>query len=1643
MDQTDRTHVVWLTATLLSFPLLTLCDPLCILSAPQILRVGTRERVFVQVQDYQGQELSGHVTVFNFPSKDTELSSSRVTLKSTQFQSLVDIQIHYDEAIFNSDSKEKQFVYLKANFPTINAVMEKLVMVSFQSGYIFLQTDKTIYTPDSTVQYRVFALDAEALPVRHPVLVEIVTPDGITISSSLYQPGTKKIEEHKLGSPVSTGTWKIAASFKNNPRKNFTTEFEVKEYVLPTFEVHLEPVASFFYIDDKEFSVSIRAKYLFGKDVEGSAFVVFGVFNENKKINIRSSLTRVKIHGGKGTAKLTQEQMLQTFPKISDLKGKMLYISVSILTDTGSEMVEAERRGIYIVESPYEIHFTKTPQFFKPGLPFHLMVYVTNPDRTPAEDIEISATPGNLKTKTGPNGVAQFTINTPQASTSLSFTVKTEVERLTNERQAKKTMTAKAYISVSEHYLHLDIPSGELKLGSSFHIKLHFGSRGGNEVVTLLILSKGQIVHAQSEARNGSTVFAVPIDITKEMLPSFRVVAFYRVGSSEIVSDSVWVDLKDSCMGTLEVTKETTDSYEPTDEMKIKITGNPKAHVSLVAVDKGIYVLNKKNRLTQSKIWDTIEEHDVACTAGSGKDSMGVFYDAGLLFISNSAGSTTDRRDFSCGPVQTRRRRDVTVSQLRRTLVEAYNETLKQCCVDGMVENLLGYTCERRAEYVEDGPECREAFLHCCSKLANLKAEVVQEELHLARNEVFELDPDGFEEETSRSVFPESWMMDDIQLPACTDNKKCVLSETFSRHLPESITTWVITAISMSDDYGICVADPYEVYVTKKFFIDLKLPYSAVVNEQIEIKAILHNLSENQFKKIDVYLKETASICSMASRKQKHRITVSMDRKSSRSVSFVIIPLVVGDFDIEVKAFTSSGISDGVLKKLKVVTQGVLTTTGETTLILDPTNHGGVQRSEIKRPFLDNQMPDTKAHTYIAVTGRPLTQLINDAISGKGLEKLIKMPSGCGEQNLLRMALPVIATYYLDKTNKWNDVGEDQRSKALGYISQGFETELTYRIPNNSFSIWRGSPGSTWLTAYVVRVFSMASDLVTIDKSIICDAMKWLILNTQMPSGMFREVYSVSSSAMGGKDSGLTMTSFVLIAMQEGDRICGRSVTSLQGSMDKAVRYIEQNIGSTSNPYPVAIASYALANTGKLNHDRLLQFASPDATHWPISDSHLFTLEATGYALLALLKDGDFTTASPIVNWLKTNQIFGGGDVSTQATVVVFEALAKYTAEKPKAPPIERDMNVIVTSTAKSTSFKGLFSKTTRGLQRSDKFPAGGDLTVTASGHGEGSIRVVTLYYTRPDKNATKCKNFELDVNITRNRETSYDQALRSYTLSIETKFLNKEREAAMTILDVGMLTGFVPDMADLENLMRKDKYIDGFEMDKQLSERGSLIIYLKQVSNKRKEKIAFKVHQMLNTNHPQPAGVTIYEYYATENRCVMFYDTSRERASGLLYTICPKEVCTCAEENCPTLKADAPKTDIRNRAACSSNDYVYKAAMKDVRTSDNTDIYTFTIVKMLKEGTDRNVVGKTREFSVHHRCSTKLGLKVKDSYLIMGPEPEKVGTSFRYMFTAETWIEYWPTSSEGQEKKDNNNLRYNGLKELEHIFQEEGGCMT
>jgi len=51
-----------------------------------------------------------------------------------------------------------------------------------------------------------------------------------------------------------------------------------------------------------------------------------------------------------------------------------------------------------------------------------------------------------------------------------------------------------------------------------------------------------------------------------------------------------------------------------------------------------------------------------------------------------------------------------------------------------------------------------------------------------------------------------------------------------------------------------------------------------------------------------------------------------------------------------------------------------------------------------------------------------------------GLDKLIKMPYGCGEQNMLNFAPTIFVTEYLTQTNQ---LTSDLESKSVGFMEKG------------------------------------------------------------------------------------------------------------------------------------------------------------------------------------------------------------------------------------------------------------------------------------------------------------------------------------------------------------------------------------------------------------------------------------------------------------------------------------------------------------------------------------------------------------------------------------------------------------------------------
>ncbi|XP_077371756.1 complement C3-like [Festucalex cinctus] len=1594
--------------------------PLKLMSFPNLLRVGTAENIFVECQDCAGGDMKVDINVLSFPTKIKKhgLGASVTLTSANNFQGFGQITIPATD--FNTDPTMKHYVYLQAQFP--DKMLEKVVLLSFQSGYIFIQTDKNLYTPDSTVYYRIFGLTPGLIPIARDdpnqddytaaIIIEMMTPEDIILplervflTSRIYDGNLR------LSKTASLGLWKIVAKFQSHPQQSYYAEFEVKEYVLSSFEVKLTPLVSFFYKESQEFTVDITAAYLFGSEVDGTAFVVFGYLKDGKTRSFPESLQRVPIKSGRGMATLKRAQMTQVFPNIDELVGGDIFASASVMTLSGSEMVEAELRGIRIVTSPYTIQLEKTPKYFKPGMIFDVMLKVVNPDETPAQYVPVVVNPGGVEVMTSHNGLAKVSVNTLPADKRLNITARTNDPKITREKQAVAEMEALPYNTESNNYIHIGVDTVDLYLGDSLRIGLFLNKPVTRYAdITYLVISRGQLVKYGRHRTSGQVMISLIIPITKDMLPSFRIVAYYHPDNSRVVSDSVWVDVKDHCMGTLKLEPtRPAFAYEPHKMFPLKVTADPEATVGLVAVDKGLLVLNNK-RLTQKKVWETVAKHDPGCTPGGGKDAMGVFYDAGLVFETSAGQGTPYRLELTC-PSASRRKRASTLLQIDTTLADTYQGQEKEYCLDGMAETRRSYSCETRIEYNMNGTECVERTR---MKRNTLRIPQSEENDHLYFDNM---------EIVSRTNFPESWLWIDTTLPVCPPHIPNCDTTSHLSHVPmrDSITTWQFMGISLSKTHGVCISEPLEVRVRKDFFIDLELPYSAVRGEQIEIKAILHNYTPDEIT-VRVVLFETPHVCSSAFKRTKFNQEVEVGPQTMLAVPYIIIPMDEGTLDIEVKAAVrDSYLSDGIMKQLKVVPDGVLTKSSQI-IDINPAKMGINGKQEV---IINSQIPKkdvvpgTQSFIQIFVTGqKQFSGVVEDAIAGTSVVSLIRQPLGTGEENISHMTLTVIATIYLDKTNQWEMVGFQKRNEALQHIKTGYRNLFAFRNKDGSFSNWANRHSSSSLTAYVAKVFTMSNQLVAAPRDVICDAVRFII-TAQRSNGMFREIgrmfYTEMMGGVQGGDSDALMTAFHVIPMQESRALCAATVNQLEDSETKALAYLESRLPGLTNPYAVAMTSYALANKNKLNKELLYNFSSPELTHWSVPQGQIYTLEATAYALLALVKTGAFEDARPVVAWFKNQGFMGGPYALTQATILVYQALSEYWANA-KEP--DYDLNVDIEEPSRSTPHKFYFNRQNPHTKTFFINSINQDVRLSAEGSGEATFTMVSWYYALRSGNKSDCQNFNLSVQLI--PEENGDEKI--YKLKIGVMYLSQERDASMSILDIGLLTGFRADQRDLELLARGHAPISNYEMNTVLSEKGSLIIYLDKVSHKHPEEISFRIIQTMKVGILQPAAVSVYENH-DQTRCVKFYHPKRR--AGQLLKRCINNGCTCAEGNCCFQKTGHISNDLRMAKACeitqaSKIDFVYRIQLEEFKADPSVLIYTARVNQVIKEGNkDMGAQGKLRTFVSSPHCRDALQLDIGKSYLIMGTlkniNRDDQTQTFQYDLGEETWIEYWPTFEECQ----------------------------
>ncbi|NWZ52422.1 CO4 protein, partial [Haliaeetus albicilla] len=1643
-----------------------------LITAPNVVHLGTHETVTVQVH---GAQHPVQVTAYFKDEAKNQLLSERIIFNLNQnnnYQEMKKVMVSFSFCPLQVNPETlQQDLFKKSNRPYVLLVTESRdlyketvqstrILLSSKKGYIFIQTDKPIYTPSSKVKYRIFILDNAMRPTDDTVTVAVLNSKGMVVKKSDRKIKTVFSENFEIPDIAEPGTWKIKAWFRQYEMSNVSAEFEVKNYELPSFEVKLIPLQPYYHIWDENFVFDIEAKHSYGKGIQGAAYVRFGIIDENeKKVFLPGLEQQLSIQNGKGRVTLNTPLLEEKLRKsISTLEGFHLYVAVTTVETASGEMREEELSNVKFVKSPYAVDLSNTKKYFVPGAPFTVVASVTLIDGSPAASLPVTATvnlPGKTPVKktafSNKDGLIPFTFDIPGDAQMLQIMAEEGKEKL---ESPETSIRAERYQSASPNYLSISIPHTVVAPQDTLRITLndiHQSGGGKIDYFYYMVVAKGQ---AELLGRVPSSNKIINLKITEKMVPAFRFLAYYFIenkGHQEIVADSVWVDVMDVCEGKIKVRTE-QEIYEPTDNINLLIETDHAGTVALAAVDKAVFILNKKNKLTAKKVFNAMNSYDLGCSAGGGANSVQVFTDVGLAFLSDTIKSKA-REGYKCFQVTRRQKRSLDFQKKMSGIGIKYQNTdLQKCCEDGMKLNPMRFSCAKRVTKVAGSPKCRNAFQDCCEKATTLRKESKRRiRVGLARNYD---DHEELFDETSvnlRSYFPESWWwnFEEVKNPG---------NHSVENFAPDSITTWEVQAISISPQKGFCIADPHTFEVFKDFFVSLRLPYSVRRHEQLEIKAVVYNYLPNDLQVVTVTMDAVKGLCTAEATEKAVQLTLVVKGNSATPAYFSVVPLTVGEIPIIITAFdTISGHSDSIRKNLNVVAEGVLQREEKTICI----NSGLKSHTlDLNRP--SDMVPGSDSHVFVSLKGSIMDEPVENCLSLTGVEKLIQVPTGCAEQTMVKMAPAVYAIEYLDASEQWVNFNPERKEEAINMIEKGYTRLLEFQKVDGSYGAFKTTPSSVWLTAFIVKVLIRCREYISVQDSHIRNSISYLI-NQQQADDSFHDHHPVLDRKMqggiGSAEEDLALTAFVTIALQQTLQVYKSPdvVQAIRG----AVAYMKNQLSRNSNCYSTVITAYALTLVQSDSEET--QFAKEKLRSCSVFDAakqqrywgngnDAVSVETTAYALLQTLLLKDMEYARPIATWLTERRNYGGGYCSTQDTVVALEALSAYSIQTLNTA--STNLTVKLGTPGRQEDYSITLTDTDEAIQKELEFELGRKLKVSVHGRGNGTMSILKVYWSSELKNNT-CNDLILTVEMEgsiKYAEAAYSDENEDYEDTFATEnsafeplseiewfdiHSRRKRDVIspskseslqykvcvrstgsnapkMSLVDLSLLSGLEPDTKDLEQLvMSSDQYIQHYEY-----KEGKVLLYFGELtSGPEPDCISFGAKQINPMGLVQPANAILYDFYNPDRKCSVFYTAPKH--SAMLSKVCHANVCQCAEGPCPRQRSTFSKAitqTTRFSFVCYHpiTDYAYEVELLNSTQKNVFDYYEAKIHRILKATADESIqVGAHRQFLTRSTC--KLNMVAGKRYLLMGKDGQTVdcNNKMQYFLDAQAWVEKIPDDSE------------------------------
>ncbi|GFS90047.1 alpha-2-macroglobulin, partial [Nephila pilipes] len=937
-----------------------------------------------------------------------------------------------------------------------------------------------------------------------------------------------------LADEPTLGSWSISV---DDGKHMESTTFDVQEYKLPKFDVSIT-FPPYVLINAKSIPVKICAKTCKSNELKCDiSFLINGCYNYT--INVSS------------------------IDPTHNYYYRRIMVAANVIED-GTGVERSKTQYLNREYSPLHLNF-ETDQnqrhYFKPGLPYNGKLKVTNPDGTPAEGepIQICATVNRKRIidlwsaqktvqycknyTSDANGYIKYALQ-PQNVDSISISLEAKSLKYARDpnnhspgtlNQPMTSLYLNPFYSPSGSFIQIETVDKPIPCGTQKNIRLLYTYKENTHFkLNYQIISKGKVVSIgfqevtsnteddvsrkfedDNELINASETLIVPkpdstslssssessysegecpeardyrytppigevhipISANASYSPSFTLLVFYVREDGETVAATQKIEVE-KCFKNKVDFAFGDEEKQPGSKTTVRVTSSPNSMCGLKIVDKSVSLLDSSDQLTKDKIFQLIEDmnrnqyygsnpcHENipqpglqsssskiaqphSYSSSSYEDSLSAFQDAGYLVISNLILFTRPCSNNGVG------------SPVSYQFQSAYIST----------------------PAIAMGPQGPGG-----APIAT-QADAAVRTIRLPTTSVKDV----------RNYFPETWL---FQLQRTGPNGVFTSKET----LPDTITEWEGSAVCINTNDGLGLSEVSSIKGFQAFFISYTLPISVIRGEEFTIVVSV-------FSYVDDALPVTVSL------EQPHGFVVTngsvsedlcVQPDTSNSMQLTLKATTVGKVNITVRAQTASSnkvcgnspiyssfVRDAITQSFEVEAEG-FSNEQVHSILFCPTEGKNQMFSKSYNLSLPQDVVPDSARALVDITGNILGPSIQN------LNSLVSLPTGCGEQNMVKFTPNYQVLDYLNDIGKLTD---EIKNEAIRNLNTGYQRELNYRHYDGSFSAFGESDGegSMFLTAFVLRSFYEAQRYITIDGSLLTSMQDWII-KRQQADGCFPNI---------------------------------------------------------------------------------------------------------------------------------------------------------------------------------------------------------------------------------------------------------------------------------------------------------------------------------------------------------------------------------------------------------------------------------------------------------------------------------------------------------------------------------------------------------